>query len=218
VRAGPPPLEEDRRARLVGVLESARRFGYLGPTDVEHHLDHAIGFAEVANGAPPPAFLDLGAGGGVPGLVLAVMWPGAQATLLEAGRRRCAFLRHAVSTLELGSRVEVLCGRAETLGRRSELREHFHLVVARAFGGPAVTAECGTPFAKVGGRLVVSEPPDAEGTVGRWPESGLAELGLRRCGRRAVAAGAFVVLEKVESLSDRWPRRVGIPAKRPLWA
>ena len=140
--------------------------------------------------------------------------PELELTLLEARQRACRFLREAVD--ELGRPdVTVLEARAEEAARRPELRETYDAVVARSFGPPAVTAECGVGFLRRSGWLVVSEPPgDEEGA--RWPAEGLEELGFGVRSRGAERGGSFVVLEKIRS-DDRWPRRVGIPAKRPLW-
>jgi 16S rRNA (guanine527-N7)-methyltransferase len=136
--------------------------------------------------------------------------------LLEARERRCRFLREAVDRLGWSGRVDVVEERAETASRRAGLREAADAVVARSFGPPAVTAECAVGFLRLGGHLVVSEPP-AETGSSRWPDDGLATLGFARPVPCDSQAGSFVRLEKLRS-DDRWPRRVGIPAKRPLWA
>jgi 16S rRNA (guanine527-N7)-methyltransferase len=159
--------------------------------------------------------LDLGSGGGLPGLVIATARPALELTLLEARQRACRFLREAVSALGL-ERVTVVEVRAEEAARRPDLRETFDAVVARSFGPPAVTAECAAGFLREGGQLVVSEPPEEGTAAGRWPSAGLAELGLGPPSRGGGPEGSFVVLEKIRD-DDRWPRRVGIPAKRPLW-
>jgi 16S rRNA (guanine527-N7)-methyltransferase len=163
--------------------------------------------------------LDLGSGGGLPGLVIATYRPELELTLLEARQRACRFLREAVITLNR-QEVAVVEARAEEAARRADLREAFDAVVARSFGPPAVTAECAVGFLRPAGRLVVSEPPDEEGlevASARWPAEGLEQLGFGPPARGAAAGGSFVVLEKVRN-DERWPRRVGIPAKRPLWA
>ena len=131
--------------------------------------------------------------------------------LLDANARRAAFLETVVADLGLVDRVTVVAQRAERAAHLDELRGAFDLVVSRSFGPPAVTAECGTGFLRVGGRLLVSEPP-AE-TVDRWPAGPLAELGLADHGRH----GPVRILEQVASAPDRFPRRVGVPTKRPLW-
>jgi 16S rRNA (guanine527-N7)-methyltransferase len=161
--------------------------------------------------------LDLGSGGGLPGLVLATYRPELQLTLLEARRRACRFLREAVTSLDL-AQVTVVEARAEDAARQSDLRDSFDVVVARSFGPPAVTGECAIGFLRPGGRLVVSEPPgDEERAVAdRWPQSGLEELGLSPPVAGGGPGASFVVMEKTRS-DDRWPRRVGVPAKRPLW-
>jgi 16S rRNA (guanine527-N7)-methyltransferase len=208
-------LDPEAAASVREVLDEARAFGWLGPGEVETHLDHALGMA-AAIGAPPGHFLDLGSGGGVPGLVLALVWPDARGLLLDAGRRRVEFLESVCARLGLAERISTRCERAEEAARRPELRGGFDLVVARGFGRPAVTAECGAGFLCRGGRLVVSEPPEDDPK--RWPEAGLAQLGfgpatLRRSGDASVAV---MVLEA--PVGDRWPRRTGVPAKRPLWS
>jgi 16S rRNA (guanine527-N7)-methyltransferase len=156
--------------------------------------------------------LDLGSGGGLPGLVLATYRPELELTLLEARQRACRFLREAVTALGLAG-VAVVEARAEDAARRPDLRESFDAVVARSFGPPAVTAECAVGFLRPGGRLVVSEPPDR---VDRWSVTDLEELGFAPPVAGGGPQASFVVLEKTRS-HDRWPRRVGVPAKRPLW-
>ena len=162
--------------------------------------------------------LDLGSGGGLPGLVLAIYRPELELTLLEARQRACRFLREAVAGLGSAG-VVVVEARAEEAARRADLRETFDVVVARSFGPPAVTAECAVGFLRAGGRVIVSEPPDEVGShlaSARWPADGLDALGLGPAVRGGESGATFVSLPKVR-MDDRWPRRVGIPAKRPLW-
>lgn len=167
---------------------------------------------------PPPTFvLDLGAGGGVPGLVLAELWATARFVLLDANHRRTDFLEEAVCELGWADRVTVVCQRAEEAGRDPSLRGRFDLVVARGFGPPATTAECAAPFLSVGGHLAVSEPPAAEQSGDRWPAVGCAQFGLEPL---ALATGGPIsvkVLLQVQQCPDRFPRRNGLPAKRPLF-
>ncbi|MGH8999403.1 MAG: 16S rRNA (guanine(527)-N(7))-methyltransferase RsmG [Acidimicrobiia bacterium] len=199
---------------LPEVLAEAQRLGFLGPGPVDRHLTHAAGFVRCLP-AGEFACLDLGSGGGVPGLVLAERCPGGRFVLLDSGRRRCRFLRQAVSALELTGRVEVVEARAEDAARLADLRGTHDVVVARSFGPPAVTAECAVAFLRPGGLLVVSEPPEPPAGE-RWPAGGLAALGFAPPAPCGDATARFVTLVR-ERLDDRWPRRVGIPAKRPLW-
>ncbi len=205
---------------LVPVLEEARRLGFLGPGPVEAHLDHAAGYAAAlegdAGGAWVPArAADLGSGAGLPGLPLALRFPDTQWTLVEASVRRAAFLRAAVRDLGLEARLAVVEERAEVIGRAPAYRGRFDLVVARSFGPPAVLAECAAPLLRVGGRAVVSEPPGGE--PARWPADGLAQLGMAPGAGVQAGGAAYQVLRQERACPDRWPRRVGVPAKRPLF-
>jgi 16S rRNA (guanine527-N7)-methyltransferase len=206
--------------RLLEVLGRSRSLGFLGPGSVRVHVDHADGFA--AGIEQPMRFLDLGSGGGVPGLVLAQRWPESRAVLLDARERRCAFLRGAAQDLNLGERVAVLWARAEEAGHRDDLRGGFDLVVARGFGPPAVTAECGAPFLRLRGTLAVSEPPEDEDAVAfsdasaRWAPAGLARLGLT-VGRSWTDRYRYQALDQVEPCPRQYSRKPGIPAKRPLF-
>lgn len=204
------------RPRVAAILEEAQRRGALGSTSVDDHIVHAEAMAGVV-GTPPASACDLGSGGGVPGLVLALAWPLTSLVLVEAMAKRARWLEQACGELGVDSRCRVVHERAETVGRAPEWRERFGLVTARAFGAPPVTAECAAPLLQRGGRLVVSEPPERD--ADRWPVEGLEELGLGPPRHQDVsgARAAFVVIEKVSDTPERFPRRVGVPAKRPLW-
>jgi 16S rRNA (guanine527-N7)-methyltransferase len=135
--------------------------------------------------------------------------------LLDAGRRRGEHLQEACGELGLTDRVAVVVARAEEAGRDVRWRGSVDLVVARAFGSPAATAECAVGFLRPGGRLVVSEPPG--GDPGRWDPAGLAKLGLvgPEIHRGDGATAATFGLPR--AADERWPRRTGVPAHRPLW-
>lgn len=211
---------------LDDVLEEARQAGFLGPGPIATQLRHAEGFVVVARrlatgGPEHPRLVDLGSGGGLPGLAVATRWPEAMVELLEASSRRAAFLRQAVSRLGLEERVVVLHERAEECGRREGQRGAFDGALARSFGRPAVVAECAAPLLKVGGWLVVSEPPPTEGggpggELPRWPAEPLRQLGLAAAGR-AHQGFDYQTLRQIGPCPERFPRRNGVPAKRPLF-
>lgn len=240
------PREDPRaaRERLLAILEEAQRLGFIGPGPLGPQLDHAFGFVGLLRTAPrplpdattggalPPApmstrIADLGSGGGLPGLVVAAAVAGAFVSLVESQARRAAFLGDALVALGLGARAEVLHERAEVVGRGPGRRASYDAVTARAFGPPAVTAECAAPLLRPGGTLIVSEPPSGSGTsgsagpagsAGRWPPAGLAVLGLGEAVRRGDGSGyGFEVVRQVAPCPERYPRRVGVPAKRPLF-
>ena len=206
-------------AAVRRALDDAQRFGFLGPGPVAGQVEHAVALGALldAAGVGPARFLDLGSGGGMPGLVLAEIWPECEATLLDSASRRAAFLRRTVETLGWESRVVVAEGRAETLARLAGLRAGFPLVIARSFAAPAITAEIGGAFVGLGGALAVSEPTGTGEPTDRWPATNLEELGLAPAEFRAAAGARCAILRRVVEVEERWPRGVGIPAKRQLW-
>lgn len=201
---------------LAAVLAASRQEGFLGPGPIGDHIAHALGMARAVT-APPRRVVDLGSGGGVPGLILATsVWPDATWLLADASHRRTAFLTTAIERLHIDDRVAAWTGRAEELGRDPLHRGRHDLVMARSFGPPPVTAECAAPLLIVGGHLVVSEPPDPSVEV-RWPAAGLSDLGLEAEDPPHSPGPAVTSLQQVQLCGDRYPRRTGVPAKRPLW-
>lgn len=184
--------------------------GFLGPGPIEGHVAHAGAFVDALRDVAGRV-IDLGSGGGVPGLVVAVRRPDLEVVLVDAMAKRCRFLEEALAALGLGGAV--VEGRAEAVGR-GPMRGSAGAVLARSFGPPPVTAECAAPLLRTGGLLIVSEPPDD--APGRWPAEALAELGLTPR-HRTTTAPAVQILEQTAPCPDRFPRRNGQPAKRPLF-
>jgi 16S rRNA (guanine527-N7)-methyltransferase len=207
-------------ASVRAQLQRSADLDFLGTLPIDVQIDHALGFVwavEEESESAPRSVIDLGTGGGLPGLVLVACWPDASFVLMDANQRRTDFLAEEIEQSGQGVRVSVARARAEEAGRADEFRERADLVVARSFGAPATTAECASPLLAVGGRAVISEPPGEE-AAGRWDPEGLAQLGLELGGRhRYLDRFGYQVLLKVEPCDDRYPRRVGVPAKRPLF-
>jgi len=220
---------------LDEALLAAREAGFLGPGPIDRHLRHAQGFVDLAKRQPHvterPRILDLGSGGGLPGLVVAQQWPQATLVLLDANRRRASFLERCIVSCGLQSRVSVVQQRAEVSGRDPAFRATFDGVVARSFGVPAVVAECAAPFLRQGGWLIVSEPPaekieaplphrtDAEEVTEdeaarRWPPGPLAQFGLTPVAFVHDEFG-YEVLNQSELCPDAFPRRDGVPSRKP---
>jgi len=202
---------------LPRALEESRARGFLGPQPIEPQIAHAEGFAqcwEALHTAPPARFVDLGSGGGLPGLVLLERWR-TEATFLDSMAKRNNLLIEALAWPGAPGGGQVVTARAEEAARWPEFDGTFDLVTARSFGPPATTAECAVRFLKAGGVLIVSEPP-ADRTEERWSPVGLEVLGLKAQGRSRYGAG-FEVLVKVAPTNPLYPRAVGIPKKKPLF-
>ena len=163
---------------------------------------------------------DVGSGAGFPGLPLKIAWPGLNVTLIESVGKKAAFLRHVVDALELDS-VEVENGRAETLAHEPRLREGFDIVTARAVAHMASLAELTLPLCRPGGIVVAQKKAGIDEEL-KEAETAIALLGgaLERVEVvDDVEPGDprwLVVLRKVAASPARYPRRPGIPVKRPL--
>ncbi len=202
---------------LTRALEESRARGYLGPKALEPHFEHSKGFAlcwDQRSPTPPQSFLDLGSGGGLPGLYLLERWS-CEGVFTDSMVKRAKFLEEVLEWDGAPGGGTVITGRVEEIAHREELIESFDLVTARSFGPPSVTAECGAQFLALGGIMVISEPPDDDVTD-RWDRTGLRKLGLRSEGRERHGA-AYQVLTKVARTSLEYPRSVGTPRKRPLF-
>jgi 16S rRNA (guanine527-N7)-methyltransferase len=165
---------------LLETLRMAQRFGVLGSRPVDEAVEHARAFV----GALEPVrgrVVDLGSGGGLPGLVVAVDRPDLEVVLIDRRQKRTDLLERAVVRLGLEDRVRVVCDDARRLPTLFPVG--FDGVTARGFGPPAVTLSTASGCLAEGGRIVVSEPPYGE----RWSPDMLRELGLEVHREGAVA-------------------------------
>jgi 16S rRNA (guanine527-N7)-methyltransferase len=162
--------------------------------------------------------IDIGSGGGLPGLPLAVVFPQLQITLLESAGKKAAFLREVV--IELGlENVTVISARAEDAARDAAIRDHFDLAVARALAPLDVALELCLPFVKPGGVLVLPRGSNLEAQLPAG-QGAAEELAARL--RAPIPLDdpemppgrSLVVAEKVGPTPARFPRRPGIAAKR----
>ncbi len=173
---------------------------------------------------PPVAgpWADLGSGGGLPGIPLALALADVRLTLIEAVGKKCTFLREAAATLGLTDRVEVVCARSEDLTvPGAPAREAFAVVLAKAVGSLAVVAELAAPALRQGGLLLVSKTAvaaarEAAGGEAAGRACGLAARRTTPLARSPLPGSVCVVYEKIAPTPVRFPRRPGMAAKRPL--
>ncbi len=203
---------------LLDVLVRAQSLRFLGPGDPADHLSHAVGFrdAVVAHlGGAPDRFCDLGTGGGVPGLVLAALWPDSLGALVESAARRCAALEGWSRDLGIQDRVEVLHGRAEHWAHVDGYRETFQVVTARSFARPGITAEMAAGSFGSAERWSSAILPTLR--ADRWPEESLANIGFGPARPVIQRSVHFSCVDKLRPADPTIPRSEGKPAKRPLW-
>jgi 16S rRNA (guanine527-N7)-methyltransferase len=209
-------LEWNRLAGLTAVT---------GPVDVaRRHFGESLALLAVLRRArllPPGArLIDVGAGAGFPGLPMAIVDPSLRLTLLEAHGRRAGFLRLAIAALELQG-VRVVHARAEDAGRDAALREAFDVAVARAVAPLAVLVELALPLLRPAGVLATPKGARAgdelaEAATAIEALGGHVEAALALVLPEGVAPQTVLVVRRAGALDARYPRRAGIPSKRPL--
>jgi len=163
------------------------------------------------------SLVDVGSGGGLPGLPLKIALPQLAVTLVEADGRKAAFLIDACARLGLGD-VSVVARRAEDAAHEPALRESFDVAVARALAPMPVLVELCLPFVRVGGRLLAQKTQAVDvSAAGRAIQTlGGAPPRVVAAATRARDAGVIVVVEKVAPTPGAYPRRSGVPSRRPL--
>ncbi|XP_038687324.1 ribosomal RNA small subunit methyltransferase G [Tripterygium wilfordii] len=166
------------------------------------------------------SLVDVGSGQGLPGLVLAIAFPGWEVTLLESMNKRCVFLEHVVDLTGL-SNVQVVRGRAEDLGQNFSFREQYDIAVARAVAEMRILAEYCLPLVRVGGLFVAAKGHDPQLEV-RNAERAIQLMGasvLQLCSVEShspYGQRTAVVCFKDRPTPRRYPRDPGTPAKEPL--
>lgn len=170
-------------------------------------------------GSQPESLVDIGTGAGFPGLPLKILRPELELLLIDSVAKKTAFVSHMIALLGLqGARV--IAGRAEALGRDPQERERHAVVTARAVADLRVLAEYGLPLLRVGGRLLAPKgagaSEEAAAAVGAIERLGGRLLGVEPVALPGVEPRAVVVIGKVAPTDPRYPRAVGVPARRPL--
>ena len=223
-------LDGDRRdrlvdfARLLGSYDEANVIGSREPGKIllDHVLDSLSCFTfEPLVGAQRLA--DIGSGGGLPGIPIKIARPDLHVTLVESTGKKVRFLRRAIEQLGLFDGIEVLEGRVEEVARARSCRGTYDVVTARAVARLSVVAEYCVPLLRVGGYVIsmkakvqteeLSEGERAAQRLGAEVSEVLQVPHLPEVGPKE---RRLVILEKVRETPQQYPRKVGVPAKKPL--
>jgi 16S rRNA (guanine527-N7)-methyltransferase len=205
-------IDWNRRANLTAITD---------PLDIirKHFLD-SLSVSAACGLQAGERIIDVGSGAGFPGLPIRIARPDLRLTLLEAMRKKCDFLRHVVESLGLDG-VTIVNARAEEAARDAAHREQYDVAMARAVAETAALAEYLLPFVRVGGRAVAQKSGAVESEVER-AAAAIEELGgrLRRIAPANVPgldeARYLVLIDKVAPTPHRYPRRAGVPHRRPI--
>ena len=208
-------IDWNRRMNLTRIT------GYK-EVQVKHFLDSLT----VVRALEPPAdgkglrLIDVGTGAGIPGIPLKILLPEIKLVLLDATAKKATFLEHIRQKLGLDD-VGIVVGRAEDVAREAQYREKFGLVLSRAVAGLPTLVELTLPFCAVGGRFIAQKKGDINLEISQSARA-IELLGGKLREVKKVDLEEFaderwlVVIDKVSATPPQYPRRPGIPAKRPL--
>jgi 16S rRNA (guanine527-N7)-methyltransferase len=212
----PAGLDAATRSRMARygtlVLQANRRFNLTGAKSDEELAGHLLDSLTVLPWIKEP-YVDVGAGAGLPSIPVSIA-AGVSVTMVEATAKKARFLAEAIE--QLGLRAEIIAQRAETAAHLPALRERFASGTARALGSAPTTAELLLPFVSVGGIAILQRgelPPEERLAL----EDAALILGAQLEDERGLeATKRLMVVRKLTPTAARFPRRIGVPHKRPL--
>lgn len=189
---------------------------------VKHFLDSltVIPGLKACSGVESFNLIDVGTGAGLPGIPLKIAWPNIRLVLLEATSKKAKFLEHLIAKLGLDN-TEIVVGRAEGVAHDDRYREKFDVVLSRAVAPLPTLAELALPLAAPGGSFIAQKKGDIE-TELKSASRAIIRLGGHLREVKAVNLEEFsdkrclVIIDKVKLTPPEYPRRPGIPEKRPI--
>jgi 16S rRNA (guanine527-N7)-methyltransferase len=192
------------------------------PVQIKHFLDSLTVITAIRpeDRARPLYFIDVGTGAGLPGIPLKIILPDTRLVLLEATAKKTKFLEHLIAKLGLKD-VEIVAGRAEEVARDHRYREKFDLVLSRAVASLPTLVELALPFCAIGGRFIAQKKGDIKEELAQ-SEKAIALLGGSLREIKPVVLEEFsdsrvlVVIDKIKPTPPIYPRRPGMPAKKPI--
>lgn len=204
---------------LALLLDANRVMNLTAMTDPaeawDRHVLDALALLPMLASGEAKSVIDVGSGGGVPGMPLSIVLPEVQFTLLEATGKKAQFLQQAAARLGLRN-VRVVNERAETVGRdRAQHRERYDAATVRAVGHLSVVAELAVPLVREGGFVLAVKGEKAAQEIAEAKQA-LHLLHARVTQQVRGATGTVVVIEKLRRTPKAYPRRPGEPKRAPL--
>lgn len=190
-----------------------------GEVQLKHFLD-SLTVTLAWQPAKGNAVIDVGTGAGMPGIPLKIVFPSIKLVLLEATAKKVSFLHHIKEKLGLND-VEIIVGRAEEVAHVAQYRERFDLVLSRAVAPLPALVELTLPFCATGGSFIAQKKGSIDDEIGR-ADKAIKLLGGRLSGVKKIELNEFaderhlIVIDKISPTPERYPRRPGVPGKRPL--
>lgn len=186
---------------------------------IKHFIDSLL-FLKKINIKDGMSVLDLGTGAGFPGLPLKIWRPDLKIVLVDSLQKRIGFLQEVIEKLGLAN-VELVHSRAEDLAQNESYRERFDFVVSRAVANLSVLSEYCLPFVKIQGHFAAAKGPDLEQEL-KGAHKAIEILGGKIAEQEYYLLPylnenrSFIKIVKIKPTSKKYPRKAGIPAKKPL--
>lgn len=200
-------LQANEKFNLTAITDSAQAW-------MRHILD-SLTLVPLVVSCEAKTVMDVGSGGGLPGIPLAIVMPETQFTLLEATGKKAKFLEETIAALGLPN-ARVVNDRAEVVGQDlHRYREHYDVVIARAVGRLPVLLELTVPLARIGGFVFAMKGEQAANEIAE-SKAALHLLHAHVVETKPTETGVIVVIEKQRKTPRLYPRGPGDPKKSPL--
>lgn len=187
---------------------------------IEKHFVDSLTIVKAINMEKCKSLIDIGTGAGFPGIPLKIVFPHLHVVLVDSLDKRISFLNEVINTLQLQD-IMAIHGRAEGLGKDESYREQFDLCVSRAVSNLSTLSEYCLPFVRIGGKFISYKGKQAKEEMNKAKRSwemlgGELDKVIPFQLSDSKEDRTLVVIDKVDTTPIKYPRRAGIPEKRPL--